>query len=66
LGKRQTITVEEANFKRYQKLAGKMLIGGKGDLSFTRYVNTCLSILSEVTLDQIMAELKTKEKVTQS
>ena len=65
MNKRQTITVDEANWKRYEKLAGKKMTEGKGSLSFTSYVNTCLNILSEiseVTLDQLIEELKRRQR----
>ena len=61
LNKRLTITVDEANWKHYEKLAGKKMTEGKGDLSFTRYVNLCLE-KADFSLDELIEFLKRKQK----
>ena len=48
--------MKEDNWKRYEKIAGKKMSEGKGSLSFTSYVNACLSLL-DPTLDQVILEL---------
>lgn len=61
LNKRATILVDDANLKRYEKIKAQKLLDGKGELSFTSYVNACLS-QSKLSVDDIIEVLKQRKK----
>jgi len=61
LNKRATILVDDANLKRYEKLKAQKLLDGKGELSFTSYVNVCLS-RSNLSVDELVGELRLQKR----
>ena len=61
VNKRATILVDDANLKRYEKLKAQKLLDGKGELSFSSYVNVCLG-RSNLSVDELVGELRLRKR----
>ena len=62
LDKRITITVDEATHNHFLKdIKGQMLLKGIGEISFSSYVNICITACP-LSLEQIIAEAKKRRR----